>query len=207
MAATKRKRKSKARRAAGARPGPARRMAGHLAPWARDAVGIGLVVLALLATLALWFDAAGVAGRAITYAIRGSVGVAAMTFPILALYWGVLLLRGTAEEDRVRMFIGFAIAVAGALGLFSLAAPSRCGAGVKATYTHWGAHRVRIRFVNETSHAQTFHFFIGTFRRDHHGKKTVRRHSSGHWSGRFGGHMQCSSVSWNHVLVEDAGFC
>ncbi|MDP9242510.1 MAG: DNA translocase FtsK [Actinomycetota bacterium] len=96
-------------------------MAGHLAPWARDAVGIGLVVLALLATLALWFDAAGVAGRAITYAIRGSVGVAAMTFPILALYWGVLLLRGTAEEDRVRMFIGFAIAVAGALGLFSLA--------------------------------------------------------------------------------------
>jgi S-DNA-T family DNA segregation ATPase FtsK/SpoIIIE len=96
-------------------------VARHLAPWTRDAVGIGLVVLALLGTMALWFDGAGVAGRAITYAVRGTVGVAAMSFPILALYWGVLLLRGTAEEDRVRMFIGFAIAIAGALGLFSLA--------------------------------------------------------------------------------------
>jgi len=31
----------------------------HLRPWARDALGIGLVVLALLAILGLWFGSAG----------------------------------------------------------------------------------------------------------------------------------------------------
>jgi S-DNA-T family DNA segregation ATPase FtsK/SpoIIIE len=96
-------------------------VAGELSPWARDAAGIGLVVLALLATLALWFSAAGVVGRGIEWVARGSVGVAAIVVPILALYWGVLLLRDTVAEDRTRMFIGFALVVGGALGLFSLA--------------------------------------------------------------------------------------
>ena len=32
----------------------------HLAPWARDALGIGLVVIALISILALWFHAAGI---------------------------------------------------------------------------------------------------------------------------------------------------
>jgi len=48
------------------------------------------------------------------------VGIAAVAFPVLALYWGVLLLRDTAEGDRVRMFIGFVIALVGVLGLLSL---------------------------------------------------------------------------------------
>jgi len=118
VASTKRKSSRRTRRSA---PGPARRVAGELSPWARDAAGIGLVVLALLATLALWFSAAGVVGRGIEWAARGAVGVAAIVVPILALYWGVLLLRDTVAEDRTRMFIGFALVVGGALGLFSLA--------------------------------------------------------------------------------------
>ncbi|HEX9123305.1 MAG TPA: DNA translocase FtsK 4TM domain-containing protein [Actinomycetota bacterium] len=114
------------RRAAAKRRGRSRTRARtpvrqHLAPWARDAVGIGLVVFSLIAVLAVWFDAAGVVGRGITVLLHGAVGVAAVTFPVLALYWGVLLLRGTVEEDRVRMFIGFAIALVGILGLLSLA--------------------------------------------------------------------------------------
>jgi len=92
----------------------------HLRPWARDAVGIGLVVFALISVLALWFEAAGVVGRGIDWALHGAVGIAAMAFPALALYWGVLLLRGSAEGERVRMFIGFAIALVGVLGLLSL---------------------------------------------------------------------------------------
>jgi S-DNA-T family DNA segregation ATPase FtsK/SpoIIIE len=79
-----------------------------------------LVVFALISVLALWFDAAGVVGRGIDWGLRGATGIAAMAFPVLALYWGVLLLRGTAEDDRVRMFIGFAIALVGVLGLLSL---------------------------------------------------------------------------------------
>jgi S-DNA-T family DNA segregation ATPase FtsK/SpoIIIE len=92
----------------------------HLQPWARDALGIGLVVFSLISILALWFHAAGVVGRGIDWTIRGAVGAATVVFPLLALYWGILLLRGTAEDDRIRMFIGFAIALVGTLGLLSL---------------------------------------------------------------------------------------
>ena len=92
----------------------------HLAPWARDALGIGLVVFGLISVLALWFDAAGVVGRGVDWALHGAIGAATVVFPVLALYWGVLLLRGTVEDDRTRMFIGFSIALIGALGLLSL---------------------------------------------------------------------------------------
>jgi S-DNA-T family DNA segregation ATPase FtsK/SpoIIIE len=93
----------------------------HLAPWARDALGIGLVVISLISILALWFHAAGIVGRGVSVLLHGSVGVAAVAFPVLALYWGVLLIRGTVEEDRVRMFIGFLLASVAILGLLSLA--------------------------------------------------------------------------------------
>ncbi len=92
----------------------------HLSPWARDAGGIGLVVVAILAALSLWFDAAGPAGHVISYAFRGAFGLAAYAFPVLALYWGFLLVRGTAEDDRMRMFLGFTIGVVGLLGIGSL---------------------------------------------------------------------------------------
>ncbi len=119
--AAKNKRKGSKKRPAKRRGSSRTPVRQHLAPWARDAVGIGLVVLALLAVLALWFDAAGVAGRWIASALRAGIGGAAVLFPILALYWGVLLLRGTVEDVRVRMFIGFALALVGALGIASLA--------------------------------------------------------------------------------------
>ena len=92
----------------------------HLRPWARDAFGIGLVVLALLAVLGLWFGSAGPVGRGLDWLLHASFGLAAVVFPILALYWGVVLLRGTAEQERLRMFIGFAIAAVGVLALLSL---------------------------------------------------------------------------------------
>jgi len=92
----------------------------HLAPWARDALGIGLMVFALISILGLWFDAAGFVGRGIELMLEALVGQAAVLFPLLALYWGVLLLRGTAEDVRARMFIGFALMSVGLLALWSL---------------------------------------------------------------------------------------
>ena len=91
-----------------------------LSPWARDAIGIGLVVLALLAVLGVWFDAAGPVGGWLSWLLRGTYGVAAVTFPVVGVYWGVLLLRDTAREERVRMFIGFTVFGAGILGVLSL---------------------------------------------------------------------------------------
>ena len=92
----------------------------HLRPWARDALGIGLVVLALLAVLGLWFGSAGPVGRGLDWLLHATFGIAAVVFPVLALYWGLMLLRGSAEQDRLRMFIGFAIAAVGVLALISL---------------------------------------------------------------------------------------
>ena len=46
--------------------------------------------------------------------------MAAVLFPLVGVYWGVLLLRDTAREERVRMFIGFTVLCAGVLGLLSL---------------------------------------------------------------------------------------
>ena len=92
----------------------------HLRPWARDAVGIGLVVLALLAGLGLWFEAAGPVGRGLDWLLHATFGIVAMVFPLLALYWGLVLLRAAPEQERLRMFIGFAIVAVGVLGLLSL---------------------------------------------------------------------------------------
>jgi S-DNA-T family DNA segregation ATPase FtsK/SpoIIIE len=93
----------------------------YLAPWARDAIGIGLVVFALLSILALWFHSAGVAGEVIGWLVSAAFGAARVVFPVLGLYWGIVMLRDAAEGDRVRMLIGFAMAVIGILGLLSLA--------------------------------------------------------------------------------------
>jgi S-DNA-T family DNA segregation ATPase FtsK/SpoIIIE len=91
-----------------------------LSPWARDALGIGLIVLSLLGVLSVWIEAGGPVGRGISWLIRGSFGVGAYAFPVLGAWWGVVLLRDTAREDRVRMGIGFTVLVAGVLGLVSL---------------------------------------------------------------------------------------
>ncbi len=91
-----------------------------LSPHARDALGIFLVIVALLSVLGLWFNGAGVVGDFLTWFFRGAWGVAAMTFPFVGVYWGILLLRDTAREERVRMFIGFSVLSASVLGLLSL---------------------------------------------------------------------------------------
>jgi S-DNA-T family DNA segregation ATPase FtsK/SpoIIIE len=79
-----------------------------------------LVVLALVSVLGLWFDAAGPVGDFLTWSLRGLLGVAAAAFPVVGIYWGLLLLRDTAREERVRMFIGFSVLGLGVLGVLSV---------------------------------------------------------------------------------------
>ena len=98
-----------------------------LSPFARDAIGIFLVVLALVGVLGLWFDRAGPVGDFLAWAAHGAWGVAAFAFPLVGLYWGLILIRDTAREERVRMFIGFLVLCAGLLGI-SVAARGQPGA-------------------------------------------------------------------------------
>ena len=118
--AAARKRKPAARKPARTQPSIPRRAARHLAPWARDALGIGLIVVAMLAILGLWLDAGGPFGGAVDYLSHAFTGVAAVAIPVIAMYWGILLLRGTAEQDRIRMVLGFLILLGGCLGILSV---------------------------------------------------------------------------------------
>ncbi|HEX9377115.1 MAG TPA: DNA translocase FtsK 4TM domain-containing protein [Actinomycetota bacterium] len=138
------------------RPGRARRAARHLAPWARDALGIGLIVLAMLAVLGLWLHAGGPFGGAVDYMSHAFTGVAAVSMPVVALYWGILLLRGTAEDDRIRMVLGFLIMLSGSLAVLSIARgnPSPTGGyagfhasgGLTGALVGWPLSKVASRF-------------------------------------------------------------
>jgi DNA segregation ATPase FtsK/SpoIIIE, S-DNA-T family len=101
---------------------PSRRVLQHLRPLWADAIGIGLVVVALVSALGVWIDGAGPVGAFLRFLARGSLGVAGLAFPILALWWGLVLVRGTAEEDRGRMLLGLVMVLLGGLGIWSLLA-------------------------------------------------------------------------------------
>src|SRR5919106_3509218 len=81
----------------------------HLRPLLADAIGIGLVVVALVSALGIWLDAAGPVGAFLRFVARGALGVTGLLFPLLALWWGLVLVRGTAEEDRGRMLLGLSM--------------------------------------------------------------------------------------------------
>ena len=59
-------------------------------------------------------------GQGIAWLIGGAFGIGAYAFPVFGAWWGFVLLKDTAREDRVRMFIGCCVLVAGVLGLVSL---------------------------------------------------------------------------------------
>ena len=90
-----------------------------LSPFARDTLGIGLMVLAGLAVLSVWFDAAGPMGDAFS---RLPHGLRARGRAVSArrARWGIALLRDRSPEERMRMFIGFVIMGLGVLGLVSI---------------------------------------------------------------------------------------
>ena len=48
-----------------------------------------------------------------------------MLFPLVGVYWGVLLLRDTAREERVRMFIGFTCCAPASSGCCRCSAATR----------------------------------------------------------------------------------
>ena len=78
------------------------------------------MVLAGLAVLSVWFDAAGPMGEAFSGLLHATLGLVAVLFPLIGLGWGIALLRDRSPEERMRMFIGFVITMLGALGLLSL---------------------------------------------------------------------------------------
>jgi S-DNA-T family DNA segregation ATPase FtsK/SpoIIIE len=90
----------------------------HLSPRAADILGVGLVVLAILSVLGLWFGSGGPFGSALRVVVLGAFGPVGYALPVVALYWAILLIRDTARDDRGRMLVGLTI---GGLGVLCLA--------------------------------------------------------------------------------------
>jgi S-DNA-T family DNA segregation ATPase FtsK/SpoIIIE len=112
-------------RGSGRSPGTIRRagagVARHLSPRATEAIGIGLLLFGVLSALGLWFGTGGPFGRALVVAVKGLVGPAGFVLPVLAAYWAVLMLKGTATEIRGRMLVGLTMVSVGVLGILSVA--------------------------------------------------------------------------------------
>lgn len=83
-------------------------------------MGISLLVLAVLFVLGLWLGAGGPFGTALRVSVLALFGPVGHALPVLTLYWALLLLRGTAREDRGRMLVGLSIVGLGVLGIASL---------------------------------------------------------------------------------------
>ena len=78
------------------------------------------MVFAGLAVLSVWFDLAGPMGQAMTDLLQSGFGLLAVAIPVIGVFWGFVLLRDVAPEDRVRMFIGFGLLTVGVLGMVSI---------------------------------------------------------------------------------------
>jgi DNA segregation ATPase FtsK/SpoIIIE, S-DNA-T family len=96
-------------------------VARHLSPRAADVIGVALIVLGILTVLGLWFGSGGAFGSWMKTGVRAVFGVVGYAFPVIALSWAVVLIRGTNPEDRGRMLVGLWILALGVLGLLSLA--------------------------------------------------------------------------------------
>jgi DNA segregation ATPase FtsK/SpoIIIE, S-DNA-T family len=87
----------------------------------RDFWGVALLVLAALAALGLWFDAAGAVGVYLSLLFRGLFGLFGLLAPIGLLVGGVMLL-GERRPANSRVMAGAGLTAAGAGGLWHVMA-------------------------------------------------------------------------------------
>jgi len=88
---------------------------------AREVWGIGLLVLAVLAALGVWFDRAGGLGTYLFLLFRGLFGVFGLLAPVVLAAAGVTLLRAK-RRGNARVAVGVVITLVATSGLWHLAA-------------------------------------------------------------------------------------
>jgi S-DNA-T family DNA segregation ATPase FtsK/SpoIIIE len=91
----------------------------------RDGAGLAALALGVISAVAVWFDAAGPLGDAITAVFRLLIGNAAVVLPPLLLIWAIHLLRQEPQpEHRGRVLVGSTAIVLTVTGLLQLWAGS-----------------------------------------------------------------------------------
>jgi DNA segregation ATPase FtsK/SpoIIIE, S-DNA-T family len=101
-------------------PGPVSRawtaVREHLAEQKQDVLGIGLILLGVLAGLGMYASAAGPVGDFMEATARGLLGLAGFAVPVLFAWFGLLVVMGRPSPEIGRIGIGAALLGTGLLG-------------------------------------------------------------------------------------------
>jgi DNA segregation ATPase FtsK/SpoIIIE, S-DNA-T family len=88
----------------------------HLAEQRQDVIGIGLILLGVLAGLGMYASAAGPVGDFLEAMARGLLGLAGFAVPVLLAWFGLLVVMGRPSPEIGRIAIGAALLGVGLLG-------------------------------------------------------------------------------------------
>ncbi|WP_370935902.1 DNA translocase FtsK [Amycolatopsis sp. cg13] len=87
----------------------------------RDGLALGLIALAIVAAVGVWWRAAGPIGAGVEVATRTVLGAGAVTLPLVLLVVAVALMRSEPQpETRPRMVIGTVLVVLSVLGMLHI---------------------------------------------------------------------------------------
>jgi len=87
----------------------------------RDGLALAVLGFALVASVAVWFNGAGVVGEWLYQALRVSIGSMTLAVPLITGVAAVRMMRVVPEEEhRGRMMVGWTTLVIGLLGLLHL---------------------------------------------------------------------------------------
>ncbi|WP_432845475.1 DNA translocase FtsK 4TM domain-containing protein [Amycolatopsis sp. CA-161197] len=87
----------------------------------RDGLALGLIALAIVAAVGVWWRAAGPIGAAVEVATRTVLGAGAVTLPLVLVVVAVALMRSEPNpETRPRMVIGTVLVVLSVLGMLHI---------------------------------------------------------------------------------------
>ncbi|MFI5612857.1 DNA translocase FtsK [Amycolatopsis sp. NPDC051903] len=87
----------------------------------RDGLALGLIALAIIAAVGVWWRAAGPIGQAVEVATRTVLGAGAVTLPLVLVVVAVALMRSEPRpETRPRMVIGTLLVVLSVLGMLHI---------------------------------------------------------------------------------------
>ncbi|HWD04756.1 MAG TPA: DNA translocase FtsK 4TM domain-containing protein [Amycolatopsis sp.] len=87
----------------------------------RDGLALGLIALAIVAAVGVWWRAAGPIGEGVEIATRTVLGAGAVTLPLVLVVVAVALMRSEPQpETRPRMVIGTVLVVLSVLGMLHI---------------------------------------------------------------------------------------
>jgi S-DNA-T family DNA segregation ATPase FtsK/SpoIIIE len=87
----------------------------------RDGLALGLIALAIIAAVGVWWRAAGPIGGAVEIATRTVLGAGAVTLPLVLVVVAVALMRSEPHpETRPRMVVGTIMVVLSVLGMLHI---------------------------------------------------------------------------------------